>query len=178
MLVAPVFPQLKLTPGKMKKKDVFFMTKVLEEARAAALRGDVPVGAAVVRGDTILSLASNRKETDPTAHAEVLAIRRAAEEAGVWNLRGCTMYVTAEPCPMCAGAIVLARIDRLVYGCSDPKSGACGTLYDITGDRRLNHRPSVTAGVLEEECGALLTGYFIERRKSRPPGRLQKECVE
>lgn len=162
----------------MKSKDAFFMTKALEEARHAALRGDVPVGAAVVRDGEILSTASNRKENDPTAHAEILAIRRAAAEAGSWNLRGCTLYVTAEPCPMCAGAIVLARIDRLVYGCADPRTGACGTLYDIARDRRLNHRCSVTKGVLGEECAELLTGYFIERRKNRPKGGLKKECVE
>lgn len=155
---------------EMKRNDAFFMMKALDEAVRASRRGDVPVGAAVVKDGKILSLASNRKEKDPTAHAEILAIRRAAEEAGAWNLRGCTLYATVEPCPMCAGAIVLARIDRLVYGCADPRAGACGTLYNITADSRLNHRCLVTKGVMEEECAAVLTDYFIERRKNRPRG--------
>lgn len=152
----------------MVKRDEFFMQKALTEARLASSRGDVPVGALVVRDGEILSLESNRKEADPTAHAEILALRAAAAATGTWNLRGCTLYVTVEPCPMCAGAIVLARIDRLVYGCSDPRAGACGTLYDIPRDPRLNHRCYVTAGVLEEECSAAITDYFLRRRKSRP----------
>ena len=148
-------------------RDERFMVLALEEARAAALRGDVPIAALVVRDGEVVSAGSNRKERDPTAHAEIIALRRAAEAAESWNLRGCTLYVTVEPCPMCAGALVLARVDRLVYGCADPRAGACGTLYDIVRDSRLNHRCAVRSGVLERECARLLTDYFLERRKSR-----------
>ena len=153
-------------------RDERFMVLALEEARAAALRGDVPIAALVVRDGEVVSAGSNRKERDPTAHAEIIALRRAAEAAESWNLRGCTLYVTVEPCPMCAGALVLARVDRLVYGCADPRAGACGTLYDIVRDSRLNHRCAVRSRVLERECARLLTDYFLERRKSRFPSGL------
>ncbi len=144
--------------------DEHFMFRVLEEAAKAAARGDVPVGAAVVRDGAVLSLCSNRKEADPTAHAEILAMRDAALSLKTWNLRGCTLFVSVEPCPMCAGAIVLARISRLVFGCFDPRAGACGTLYDIVRDGRLNHRCSVVSGVLEEECAGIMVDYFRRRR--------------
>ncbi len=150
----------------MNDRDERFMVLALDEARTAALRGDVPIAAMVVRDGEVLSSGSNRKEKDPTAHAEVLALRGAAEVTGSWNLRGCTLYVTAEPCPMCAGALVLARVDRLVYGCADPRAGACGTLYDIVRDSRLNHRCVVRGGVMERECAQLLTDFFLERRKA------------
>lgn len=145
--------------------DTVYMDMALQEARSAMARGDVPVAALVVREGRVLAACSNRKEKDPTAHAEILAIRKAAGLLGTWNLSGCTLFVTAEPCPMCAGALVLARIARLVYGCADPRAGACGTLYDIVRDSRLNHRCSVTAGVRGGECAALLHEYFRARRK-------------
>jgi tRNA(adenine34) deaminase len=151
----------------MNDRDEPFMVMAMEEARAAARRGDVPIGALVVRDGNVISAGSNRKEKDPTAHAEILALRGAAGVLGSWNLRGCTLYVTVEPCPMCAGALVLARVSRLVYGCSDPRAGACGTLYDIVSDSRLNHRCAVRKGVFAEECARLLADFFIERRKGR-----------
>ncbi|PKL02597.1 MAG: tRNA-specific adenosine deaminase [Synergistetes bacterium HGW-Synergistetes-2] len=143
------------------------MRRALAEAASAAARGDVPVGALVVTGERLISTGSNRKENDPTAHAEILAMRGAAGSLGTWNLSGCTLFVTVEPCPMCAGAIVLARISRLVFGCSDPRAGACGTLYNIVRDTRLNHRCSVCSGVLDEECAAMMTEYFRNRRAAR-----------
>ena len=142
------------------------MRLALEEARAAAAGGDVPVGAVVVRSDEILGRAGNARERDqdPTAHAEILALRRASEALGTWHLEGCAMVVTLEPCAMCAGAIVLARIDRLIYGASDPKAGFAGSLGDLVRDGRLNHEADVTVGVLADECGELLRDFFAERR--------------
>ena len=142
------------------------MRLALEEARAAAAEGDVPVGAVVVRGDEVVGRAGNARERsqDPTAHAEILALRHASRAVGSWHLEGCTMYVTLEPCAMCAGASVLARLDRLVIGASDPKAGFVGSLGDIVRDGRLNHEVEVTAGVLAEECGEVLRAFFAERR--------------
>jgi tRNA(adenine34) deaminase len=130
---------------------------------AAAPTGDVPVGAVVVDADGVeLAAAANEREAvgDPTAHAEVLALRRAAAVVGEWRLTGCTLAVTLEPCTMCAGALVLARIDTLVFGAWDPKAGAVGSLWDVVRDRRLNHRPEVYPEVLADECGALLRTFF------------------
>ena len=141
-----------------------FMRLALEEAREACLRGDVPVGAVVVRGDVVLGRGSNRKTCDPTAHAELQAIRSAAERVGHWNLGDCDLYVTLEPCPMCAGAYVNARLRRIVFGARDPRAGAAGSLFDIPRDSRLNHRCRVRHGVLAEECAALLRDYFLRRR--------------
>ena len=146
--------------------DEKFMALALEEGRRAALDGDVPVGAIVIKDGAILASARNRKADDPTAHAEILALRAAGSALKSWNLSGCTLYVTVEPCPMCAGALVLARLDRLVYGCCDPRAGACGTLYNIVEDSRLNHRLAVTRGVFDEECGDLIRTYFRTRRKA------------
>jgi len=142
------------------------MRLALEEARSAAARGDVPVGAVIVRGDEILARAGNarEREQDPTAHAEILALRRASGAIGSWHLEGCAMVVTLEPCAMCAGAIVLARLDRLVFGASDPKAGFAGSLGDLVRDGRLNHEVDVTVGVLAEECGEILRAFFAERR--------------
>jgi tRNA(adenine34) deaminase len=142
------------------------MRLALEEARAAAAGGDVPVGAVIVRGDEILARAGNarEREQDPTAHAEILALRQASSSIGSWHLEGCAMVVTLEPCAMCAGAIVLARIDRLVFGASDPKAGFAGSLGDLVRDGRLNHEVDVTVGVLAEECGEILRAFFAERR--------------
>ncbi len=128
----------------------------------------MPVGAVIVRDGAVIGRGRNRREqdNDPTAHAEVMAIRQAAAAVGVWRLTGCTLYVTIEPCPMCAGALVLARIDRLVYGAADPKTGAAGSLWNIVQDRRLNHRLEITAGVLEPECRDLIRSFFQQRRET------------
>jgi tRNA(adenine34) deaminase len=143
------------------------MRLALERARAAADAGDVPVGAVVANADgRVVGAAFNRREldADPTAHAELLAIRAAAEALGSWRLSGCTLVVTLEPCTMCAGAAVLARLDRVVYAAADPKAGAVGSLWDVVRDRRLNHRPEVVTGVLEEEAAGLLRDWFVSRR--------------
>lgn len=149
-----------------REQDEKFMALALEEGRRAALNGDVPVGALVVKEGAVLASGRNRKTDDPTAHAEILALRAAGLALKSWNLSGCTLYVTVEPCPMCAGALVLARLDRLVYGCGDPRAGACGTLYNIVEDGRLNHRLAVTRGVLEEQCADLIRNYFRTKRKA------------
>ncbi len=132
--------------------------------------GEVPVGAVVVREGRIVSQAFNLRETlhDPTAHAERIALELAGRALGTWRLDGCTLFVTLEPCPMCAGAIILSRIDRVVYGAVDPKAGACESLYQLVSDPRFNHRAQVTAGFLKEECGAILTQFFQARRLPRP----------
>jgi tRNA(adenine34) deaminase len=142
------------------------MTLALAEAAAAAAAGDVPVGAVLLAPDgEVLALGHNERELhgDPTAHAEVLALRRGAGKLGRWRLGGCTLVVTLEPCTMCAGAIQQSRIERVVYGARDEKAGAAGSLWDLLRDRRLNHRPEVIAGVREEECAAQLTAFFRER---------------
>lgn len=148
--------------------DEFWMRQALQEAERGASYGEVPVGCVVVLGDRLVARAHDRRESlrDPTAHAEVLALREAARAVGSWRLEGCTVYVTAEPCPMCAGALVLARVHRLVYGAASPKSGAVRTLYRIADDPRLNHRVQVTAGVLEAEAQALLHRFFRGLREA------------
>jgi len=142
------------------------MEVAIERAREAEAHGDVPIGAAVARQGEVLAAAGNERELrrDPTAHAEILAIRAAAEALGGWRLPGTTLYVTLEPCAMCAGAIVLARIPEVVFGAPDPKAGAAGSVIDVLGDPALNHRPSVTGGLLEDECAALLREFFASRR--------------
>jgi tRNA(adenine34) deaminase len=147
--------------------DEALVRRALECAAAAPRTGDVPIGAVVVdAGGRELAAAANAREAlgDPTAHAEVLALRRAAAELGEWRLTGCTLVVTLEPCTMCAGAVVLARIRRLVFGAWDDKAGAVGSLWDVVRDRRLNHRPEVLAGVRQDECAQLLTRFFADRR--------------
>jgi len=146
--------------------DEAMMRLALEEARACLEWEDVPVGAVVARGDEVLARAGNRRERnqDPTAHAEILALREAAAALGTWRLEGCALFVTLEPCAMCAGAVVLSRVDRLVYGASDPKAGFAGSLGDLVQHPRLNHRAIVTAGVLADECGAILREFFEQRR--------------
>ena len=144
------------------------MRAALAEAAAAAAAGDVPVGAAVLDGaGSVIALGRNRREADadPTAHAEILAIRAAARAIGSWRLDGLTLVVTLEPCTMCAGAVTLARLGRLVYGAEDPKAGAVGSLWDVLRDRRLNHRPEVIGGVLADECAAVLREFFAARRQ-------------
>lgn len=144
------------------------MQEALEEAEQAALVGEVPVGAVIVHRGQVIARAHNRRELDgdPTAHAEILALREAAEALGSWRLEGCTLYVTLEPCFMCAGAVVNGRVERLVFGAFDPKAGAVGSLADVPGDQRLNHRPEVTGGVLAEDCGRILKAFFAARRRS------------
>jgi tRNA(adenine34) deaminase len=149
--------------------DVTYMAMALEQARLAAEEGEVPIGAVLVCDGAVVAHGRNARESaaDPTAHAEMIAIREAAERLGRWRLSGCTLYVTLEPCPMCAGALVNARVDRVVYGAADPKAGAVGTLMDLSADPRLNHRFEVTAGVLRAECGEILTGFFRQLRVER-----------
>ena len=147
--------------------DVRWMTVAIDEARAALGSGDVPVGAVVVGPDgEVVGRGHNAREAehDPTAHAEIVALRAASARLGRWRLDDCTLVVTLEPCVMCAGATVLARVPRLVLGAWDPKAGACGSQWDVVRDRRLNHRVEVVGGVLEDECGALLREFFEERR--------------
>ncbi|MDO8964168.1 MAG: tRNA adenosine(34) deaminase TadA [Coriobacteriia bacterium] len=156
--------------------DAVFMAQALDEARIAAALGEVPIGAVVVLDGEVVSRGYNRREIDhdPTAHAELIAVREASRILGRWRLSGCTVYVTLEPCPMCAGALHSARVDRCVYGATDPKAGAVGTLYDIASDERLNHRYEVTAGVLADESSALLKEFFGRLRdKGREPEPLE-----
>ncbi|WP_179816217.1 tRNA adenosine(34) deaminase TadA [Allostreptomyces psammosilenae] len=148
------------------------MREALAEAELAPATGDVPVGCLVLGPDgAVIGRGHNAREADgdPTAHAEVLAIREAAGAVGEWRLTGCTLVVTLEPCTMCAGAIVLSRLDRVVYGAIDEKAGAVGSLWDVVRDRRLNHRPEVVHGVLAEECAELLTDFFGGHRRTAPP---------
>ena len=148
-------------------EDQKWMRLAIEQAQQAEYGGDVPIGAVVIDPDgTVIGTGHNEREAlgDPTAHAEVVALRAAAKQRGSWRLDGCTLVVSLEPCTMCAGALVLARVDRLVYGATDPKAGAVGSLWDVVRDRRLNHRPEVVSGVLGEECGELLRAWFERRR--------------
>jgi tRNA(adenine34) deaminase len=152
--------------------DLPMMRRALALAHEALARGEIPVGALVVRDGRIVAQAFNLRETlnDPTAHAERLALTLAGRALGSWRLERCTLYVTLEPCPMCAGAIVQGRVARVVFGATDPKAGACTSLYRLLTDPRFNHRAVVTAGVLGDECGALLTQFFRERRPGRSSG--------
>jgi len=150
---------------------LYFMRQALELAQKAALLDEVPVGAVVVHEGRIIGQAHNRRELDqdPTAHAEILALKQAAAALGSWRLCDTTLYVTLEPCPMCAGALVHARVANLVYGCDDPKAGAVRSLFTLCEDPRLNHRLIVTAGVLAEECGEVLKTFFAKLRARRLP---------
>jgi tRNA(adenine34) deaminase len=157
------------------QEDKEFMKTAISYAKEAAKHGDVPVGAVIVQKiadsgtiiNKIVSAGCNRKSNDPTAHAEINAIREACQTLSRWNLSDCELFVTLEPCPMCAGAIVQARISRVIFGCSDPKAGAAGTLYNILNDSRLNHRCKIKSGVLAEESKALLIDFFRERRERK-----------
>lgn len=142
------------------------MNAALDQARLAAAHDDVPIGCVVAIGGRVIGVGHNERELrqDPTAHAETIALRAAAAALGSWRLLDSTLYVTLEPCAMCAGAIVLARVPRVVYGAGDPKAGACGSVIDVTGEPRLNHRPRVEGGLLADECGELLRAFFAERR--------------
>jgi tRNA(adenine34) deaminase len=147
-------------------RDDYFMRMALREAEQALEHDDVPIGAVVVRDGEVVAMAHNERELrqDPTAHAEAIALREAARVAGSWRVLDTVIYVTLEPCAMCAGAIVLARVPRVVYGASDPKAGACGSVLDVLGDSRLNHHPEVAGGLLAGECGELLSAFFTSRR--------------
>lgn len=146
--------------------DVLWMEKALELARQASEKGEVPVGAVLVKDDTCIAAAHNLRELsgNPIAHAEMLVIQEAAQKVGNWRLTGTTLYVTLEPCPMCAGAIVLARIPKVVYAADDPKAGAAGTLYNILQDERLNHQVELVSGICAEESSTLLKSFFKNRR--------------
>jgi tRNA(adenine34) deaminase len=146
--------------------DEFFMRLAIAEAERALVHDDVPIGAVVVHDGAVIGAGHNERELrqDPTAHAEAIALRAAAAALGSWRVLDSTLYVTLEPCAMCAGAIVLARVPRVVFGCPDPKAGAAGSVLDVLAEPRLNHRPAVTGGILAGECAALLTGFFAARR--------------
>jgi len=152
--------------GIQRQKDEQYMWIAIDQAKIAEENGDVPIGAVIVFEGRIIAKAYNQREqlADPTAHAEIIALTQAAAARQNWHLNGCTMYVTLEPCPMCAGALVLSRMDRLVYGCDDPKAGACKSLYNIVTDGRLNHRLEVTSGLLQKQCSELLGEFFAKRR--------------
>lgn len=146
--------------------DERFMLRAMDQAAIAEENGDVPIGCVIVYEGEVIAKAYNQREqlNDPTAHAEIIALTQAAEALGTWRLHGCTIYVTLEPCPMCAGALVLSRMDRLVYGCNDPKTGSCGSIYNIVEDERLNHMLKVSNGVLGEQCSEQLRAFFQRRR--------------
>jgi tRNA(adenine34) deaminase len=154
-VAAPFFP-----------RDEYFMRLALREAEAALEHDDVPIGAVVVREGEVIGVGRNERELrqDPTAHAEILALREASRTLGSWRVLESVLYVTLEPCAMCAGAIVLARVPRVVYGTTDPKAGAAGSVLDVLAQPRLNHRPAVAGGLLADECAALLTDFFGSRR--------------
>jgi tRNA(adenine34) deaminase len=147
-------------------RDDYFMRMALREAERASEHEDVPIGAVLVQGGEVVAAAHNERELrqDPTAHAEIVLLREAARAAGTWRLLETVLYVTLEPCAMCAGAIVLARVPRVVYGAPDPKAGACGSVLDVLGEPRLNHRPEVAGGLLAQDCGELLSEFFATRR--------------
>lgn len=158
------------------ERDERFMRLAIEEARKAEAIGEVPIGCVIVKGDDVIAVGHNRRETDSlaAAHAEMIAIKRANETLGNWRLEDCELFVTLEPCPMCAGAIVLSRVKRVVFGAHDPKGGCCGTLMNLVQDSRFNHQAEVTENVLAEECGQLLTSFFRTIRESKKQARLEQ----
>lgn len=162
----PVEPSRELMRDRFFPRDEYFMRLALREAERALEHEDVPIGAVVAFGGEVIAAAHNERELrqDPTAHAEIVAVREAARVLGSWRVLDAVLYVTLEPCAMCAGAIVLARIPRLVFGASDPKAGACGSVLDVAAEPRLNHHPEVAAGLLAEECAMLLSAFFASRR--------------
>lgn len=155
----------------IEKDDVFWMGKAIGQAEKAAARGEVPIGAVIVKDGNIIARGHNLREgqQDPSAHAELIAIRRAAKKVGNWRLLNTTLYVTLEPCLMCMGAILLARVEKVVFGCHDPKGGAAGSLYDLSDDRRLNHRITLVSGVRQAECALLLSNFFKVLRQEKQP---------
>ena len=157
-------------PGDERTRDLTFMRMALEEAAKAPTVGEVPIAALIVQGGRVLAQAHNYRELwqDPTAHAEIIAIRAAAAALGTWRLTDTSLYVTVEPCSMCIGAIILARVSRIVFGAWDPKGGACGSLFDLPSEPKLNHRVAVTGGVLEQESQALIQKFFKNLRETSP----------
>ncbi|MFC4098776.1 tRNA adenosine(34) deaminase TadA [Paenibacillus xanthanilyticus] len=151
----------------IREEDQRWMQEAIEEARKAEAIGEVPIGAVIVKDGSIIGRGHNLRETtaDPTAHAEMVAIREASKHLGAWRLMGCTLYVTLEPCPMCAGALVQSRIHKVVYGTTDPKAGCAGTLMNLLQEPRFNHETEMVSGVLQEECAALLTNFFRKLRR-------------
>ena len=156
-----------MTDTETQELDERYMKMAIDQAYIAEENGDVPIGCVIVFENRVVAKAYNQREQlhDPTAHAEIIALTQAAEAVGNWRLHGCTIYVTLEPCPMCAGALVLSRLDRLVYGTDDPKTGAVRSLYNIVQDERLNHRLEVTDGVMAEDCKVQLQAFFQRRRR-------------
>jgi tRNA(adenine34) deaminase len=154
------------SPEDRSGEDAYFMRLALRESQRALAHEDVPIGAVLVCGGEVLSVAHNERElrADPTAHAEILVLRDGARALRSWRLLDCALYVTLEPCAMCAGAIVLARVPRVVFGATDPKAGACGSVMDVLSEPRLNHHPEVLSGVLAPDCGQLLSEFFASRR--------------
>lgn len=150
-----------------------FMVEALKEARKAFDMGEIPIGAVIVKDDEIIARGHNMTETmkDPTAHAEMIAIRQAAEKLGGWRLPGCSMYVTIEPCSMCAGAMVWARIEKLYIGSMDPKGGACGSVFNIPQEERLNHYIDIQTGIMQEECESMMKEFFIQLRRKKAEER-------
>lgn len=159
----------------MKDKE-YFMRKALAAAKRAAKRDEVPVGAVIVRNGDIIAVAGNRKERENCAvfHAEIVALRKACKKLGNWYLDGCEMYVTLEPCPMCAGALINSRLDKLYFGAYDPKAGCCGSLYDLVGDKRFNHTLEAEGGILKEECATVLGDYFRKKRALNKAAKTEK----
>jgi tRNA(adenine34) deaminase len=158
----------RLSPGTSTVTDADFMRRALREAQKADLQGEVPVGAVVVQGEKVIARGHNRPRglSDPSAHAEILALRRAAKKLGNYRLKGCDLYVTIEPCAMCAGAIIQARLRRVVYGTVDPKAGACGSALAVLNHPKVNHRVEVVSGVLAEECAGIPRAFFRKRRRN------------
>ncbi|MCD6526193.1 MAG: tRNA adenosine(34) deaminase TadA [Desulfuromonas sp.] len=165
--------KMQRTPAQ--SEDAHYMKMALEQARQAEALGEVPIGALIVLDGRVIASAGNRRETwqDPTAHAELIALREAAKRTGSWRLEGATLYVTLEPCVMCMGGIILARIPRLVYGARDPKMGAVGSIYDFSTDERFNHAVTVTEGVLADECSEMLSVFFRQLRQKKKTAKMQ-----
>lgn len=161
-----VMPSLKKKPVR---DDAYWMKKAIREAAKASARDEVPIGAVIVRNGAVIGRGYNLREgsNDPSAHAEMIAIRQAARRSANWRLTGATLYVTLEPCLMCMGAIILARLERVVFGCYDPKGGAAGSLYDLSSDPRLNHQVRLTPGVCREECATMLSDFFRDLRRRK-----------
>ncbi|GLY12929.1 tRNA adenosine(34) deaminase TadA [Pseudobacillus badius] len=164
----------------MKKNDEFYMSLAIEQAKKAEALGEVPIGAVIVVNGEVIASAYNLRETTQNAvtHAELLAIEKACQKTGSWRLEQAELYVTLEPCPMCSGAILLSRIERVVYGAKDPKAGCAGTLMNLLEDSRFNHQAEVVSGVLEEKCGSMLTEFFRELRKKKKAAKKEKSLQE
>ncbi|WP_214851774.1 tRNA adenosine(34) deaminase TadA [Exiguobacterium sp. s193] len=156
----------------------YYMELAIGEAKKAEAIGEVPIGCVIVKGDQVIATGYNHRETNhqATAHAELLAIEQACEKLGNWRLEGCELYVTLEPCPMCAGAIMLSRIEHVIFGAVDPKGGCCGTLMNLVQDERFNHVSRLTSGILEKECGELLTAFFRELRAKKKAKKRAMGC--